>query len=104
VLAQRRMPAPPIANCSNISALSALTGPLTSIRVSFAIDLKRPARRAGSSAQGETCVTNEMGRFGRAPMTGQGKLDLGQERLIGSIRRKCVDHIVILGEARRLLR
>jgi hypothetical protein len=60
--------------------------------------------QAGSSAQGETCVTNEMGRFGLAPMTGQGKLDLGQERLIGSIRRKCVDHIVILGEARRLLR
>ena len=37
----------------------------------LAINSKRPARRARISAQGQACVTNEIGRFGRPPMTGK---------------------------------
>src|SRR6202040_1161650 len=52
------------------SALSALTGPLT-IPCQFAIDSKLPAPRAGISAQGQACVTNEIARLGRPPMAGE---------------------------------
>ena len=37
----------------------------------LAIDSKRPARRARISAQGQACVMNKIGRFGRPPMTGK---------------------------------
>ena len=45
----------------------------------LALDSKRPARRARISAQGQACVTNKIGRFGRPPMTGE-------------ITRTCADH------------
>jgi hypothetical protein len=37
----------------------------------LAFDTKRPARRAGISAQGQAFVTNKIGRFGWPPMAGK---------------------------------
>ena len=37
----------------------------------LAVHAKRPTRGAGVSAQGQTCMPNEVGRFGRPAMPGQ---------------------------------
>src|SRR2546421_11830147 len=65
----RTMPAPATANCSSMPALSALIGPLTSIRLS--LPFTRNGQLAEPGFRLKTGVTGKIGRFVRPSMTGE---------------------------------